>query len=152
MLVTYAYGLTFKTEKVITKNDIITMCNLLNNRNEYSDLCKFEPENISEGGIGFKFNDVEKNWYKSVRLCVGDNGSRGGWYWISNVSLLEWVGNNDMIFDKQNIFTIFLKSFNGAPLFTIKELEIWEECFGQIDIIRVGKYPSKESLITEINT
>ena len=26
---TYCNGLTFKTEKVITKNDIITMCNLL---------------------------------------------------------------------------------------------------------------------------
>ena len=107
MLITYVHGLTFKTKRIITKNDIITMCNLLNSRDEYSNLCKFEPENISEGGIVFKFNDLEKNWYKSVRLCVGDNGSRGQWYWIYNLSLSDWVGNNDMIFDKQNKFTIF---------------------------------------------
>jgi len=151
MLITYIHGLTFKTKRIITKNDIITMCNLLNSRDEYSNLCKFEPENISEGGIVFKFNDLEKNWYKSVRLCVGDNGSRGQWYWIYNLSLSDWVGNNDMIFDKQNKFTIFLKSFNGAPVFTIEELKVWEECFSQIDIIKVGKFPSKKSLIMGVN-
>ena len=43
---------------------------------------------------------------------------------------------------------MFLKSFNGAPLFTLEELKIWEECFNQIGIVKVAKYPTKKSLIT----
>jgi len=63
----------------------------------------------------------------------------------------EWSENNDIIFDENNFFTIFLKSFHGAPLFTIDELKVWEECFNQIGIINVGKYPSKKSLIFKKN-
>ena len=147
---TYADGLTLKTERIITKHDIITMCNLLNNKDEYSNLCKFEPEGICEGGILFKFNDnLDNNWYKSVRLCVNNGYSQGKWPWVDNNYLSEWYESNDIIFDKNNKFTLFLKSFRGAPLFTIEELKIWEDCFNQIGIINVGKYPSKKSLITK---
>jgi hypothetical protein len=50
-----------------------------------------------------------------------------------------------------------LKSFHGAPLFTIDKLKVWEECFNQIGIgigigiVNVGKYPSKKSLIFKKN-
>ena len=147
---TYAIVLTLKTKKIITKNDIITICKLLNSKDEYSNLCEFQPEGISEGGILFKFKDnLDKKWYKSVRLCVNCNVSRGKWYFINDNCISEWTGNNDIIFDKNNKFTLFLKSFNGAPLFTLEELKIWEECFNQIGIIKVGKYPSKKSLIID---
>ena len=143
---TYTCGLTLKTERIITKDDIITMCKLLNSKDAYSNLCEFQPERISEGGIIFRFNNLNNKWYKSVRLCVGRNESKGKWYLIDDNCLSEWSGNNDIIFDKNNIFTLFLKSFDGAPLFTIEELEIWEECFNQIGIVNVGKYPTKKSL------
>lgn len=140
-------GLTLKTEKIITKNDIINMCNLLNNKDEYSNLCEFEPEGISEGGILFKFKDSNKKWYKSVRLCVNNGYSKGKWYWVSDNYLPEWSESNDIIFNKNEQFTIYLKSFYGAPLFTIEELKIWEECFNQIGITKIGKYPTKKSLM-----
>ena len=144
---TYTRGLTLKTERIITKDDIITMCKLLNNNDEYSNLCEFQPEGITEGGILFKFKDnLDNKWYKSVRLCVGNEGK---WYWITPNVMSEWLGNNDIIFNKNNKFTLFLKSFYGAPLFTLDELKIWEKCFNQIGIIKVGKYPSKKSLIIE---
>lgn len=144
---TYAKGLSLKTERIITKNDIITMCNLLNSNCEYSNLCEFIPEGITEGGILYKFKDgFDKKWYKSVRLCVNHNQG-GNWDWIDENVMHEWCGNNDIIFQKNTQFTIFLKSFNGAPLFTIDELLIWEECFKQIGIVKVGKYPSKASLM-----
>lgn len=146
---TYTYGLTLKTERIITKDDIITMCKLLNSKDKYSNLCEFQPEAISEGGIVFKFNNLDNKWYKSVRLCVGWYPSKGNWYLINDNCLSEWSGNNDIIFDKNNEFTLFLKSFHGAPLFTIEELEIWEECFNQIGIVNVGKYLSKKSLKTK---
>jgi hypothetical protein len=146
-MVTYTIGLRLKTERIITKKDIITMCNLLNSNNEYSNLCEFKPEGITEGGIVFKFKDnFDKNWYKSVRLCVNSGDSKGKWYWINENVISEWSDNNDIIFHKNTKFIIFLKSFYGAPLFTLDEIKIWEECFNQIGIVKVGKYPSKKSL------
>ena len=146
-MTTNTIGLTLKTEKIITKNDIINMCNLLNNKDEYSNLCKFEPEGISEGGILFKFKDANEKWYKSVRLCVNNGYSQGKWYWVSDNYFPEWSESNDIIFNKNEQFTLYLKSFHGAPLFTIEELKIWEECFNQIGITRIGKYPTKKSLM-----
>jgi hypothetical protein len=143
-MTTYTIGLTLKTERIITKDDIITMCKLLNSKDEYSNLCEFQPEGINGGGILFKFKN--NKWYKSVRLCL--NNGVGEWYWVNDNYLSEWAGNNDIIIDKNNKFTLFLKSFYGAPLFTIEELKIWESCFNQIGIIKIGKYPSKKSLIT----
>ena len=153
---TYTNGLELKTERIITKDDIITMCQLLNSRDEYSNLCEFEPEAISEGGILFKFKDNLENankykWYKSVRLCVNHMYSRGTWYLINRTNVIsEWTGNNDIIFDKDNRFGLYLKSFHGAPIFTVDELKIWEECFSRIGIVNVGKYPTKKSLKTRV--
>lgn len=157
---TYTDGLTFKTEKVITKNDIINLCKLLNNREEYINICEFKPEDITEGGIVFKFkNALNEKWYKSVRLCVysgiskakGYNiCSKGNWYLINENVMNEWNENNDIIFHANIKFPTVLKSFNGAPVFTLEELKIWEECFNQIGIKKIGKYPTKKSLITEL--
>lgn len=147
---TYTTGLTLKTEKIITKKDIIYMCNLLNSKDEYVNLCTFEPECITEGGIVFKFNDkTNDKWYKTVRLCV--YAGKGKWYWVNENVMAEWSENNDVIFYNNKKFTIVLKSFNGAPLFTLEELKLWEDCFNQIGIIRVGKYPSKKSLISTMS-
>jgi hypothetical protein len=44
---TYKYGHHLKTERIITKNNIIIMCNLLNSKIIYSNLCKFQPEEIT---------------------------------------------------------------------------------------------------------
>lgn len=146
-IMTYTRGFTIKTNNNITKDDIITMCKLLNSKNEYSNLCEFQPQNIEEGGILFKFKDnFDNKWYKSVRLGIYDK-NKGKWYKINNNYFTEWIGNNDIIFNKNNKFTLFLKSFNGAPVFTLKELKLWVECFNQIGIVKVGKYPSKKSLI-----
>lgn len=146
-MTTYTSGFRLKTERIITKNDIITMCHLLNNNNEYSSLCEFKPEGICGGGIVFKFkHDADQKWYKSVRLCVNSAGTRGNWYWINDNVMSEWSENNDIIFHKNSKFIIILKSFSGAPVFTIDELKIWEACFNQIGIVKVGKYPSKKSL------
>jgi hypothetical protein len=153
---TYTEGLTFKCTKDITKNDIVLLCDLLTER--YNGLCTFQPEGIAEGGIKFVFNaDYARNWYKSVRLHVTGAfqyaTANGRWYWIDDNCMMEWKNSDDLIFREKNIrgqqtrFSTFLKSFYGAPVFTIQELEIWEDCFSQIGIRKVGKYPAKKSLI-----
>lgn len=149
MLSTCCSGIKFKTEKIITKHDIITMCNLLKNRDEYSNLCSFEPEPITEGGIVFKFKN-NSEWYKSVRLCVYSVVSYSGkyhqWDWINANVMTEWLENYDVVFNKGYKFDTCIYSFHGAPVFTSDELKLWEECFNQIGIKKVGKYPSKKKL------
>jgi hypothetical protein len=152
---TYTSGFNVKCEKNITKDDIVNMCNLLSNTDKYFNLCEFKPEGISEGGIIYEFknsydkNSHDKKPYKSVRFSLNDGGSRRNWGWINENVMNEWAENNDIIFNQNDKFTIFLKSLYGAPLFTIDELEIWEKCFNQIGIVKVGKYPSKKSLISK---
>ena len=145
---TYSSGLTFKTEKIITKNDIINLCKSLNNNAEYSDICYFEPEAITEGGLIFKFKE-NPDWYKSIRIHVDCQGD-GKWYQINENVIDEWTDNNDIIFNNKTKFSTFLKSFRGAPPFTIKELKIMEGSFSDIGIKRTGKYPTKKSLITDL--
>ncbi len=140
---TYTTGYSLKSIKNITKNDIITMCNLLNNAMpDY----KFEPEPIIEGGICYKFYNKNK-WYKTVRLNFqrgGDGGDWGGsWPHINKNVMKEWVNNSDILLPENRKITTFLKSFYGAPSFTTEELKIWEKCFDQIGLIIVGRYPTE---------
>ena len=48
--------------------------------------------------------------------------------WINDNVMTEWLDNNDIIFNKNSKFTIFLKSFHGSPLFTLDELKICAKC------------------------
>ena len=150
-MITYTCGFTIKAERNVTKNDIITMCNLLNGKDEYSKLCDFIPEGITEGGILFRFNEeCDKKWYKSVRFSGVDYrkvvGEWGNWDWVTENVMTDWYGNNDLVFPANIKITIFLKSFHGAPLFTLEELKIWDECFTQIGFKKIGKYPTQKNL------
>tara|TARA_B110000967_G_C18326969_1_gene290203 strand:- start:27 stop:320 length:294 start_codon:yes stop_codon:yes gene_type:complete len=62
------------------------------------------------------------------------------------VVMSEWLENTDIIFAAKTKFYIYLKHLDGAPPFTIDELQIWEKCFNQIGVEKVGKYPSKREL------
>ena len=138
MYYTYTSGLTLKAEKDVTKKDILCICEMLSSHPEYNASCHFEPERISEGGIIYKFNDTN-GWYKSIRFR---NGAK--WPWIKDIE--EWIDSSDIIFDANTEFTMLLKSFHGAPVFTHDELEIWENILNTIGIKRIGKYPSKKYL------
>ena len=138
---TYTPGFYVTNDKNITKHDIITLCGLLNNDPFYANLCTFEPEPITEGGIVFKFSNPM--WYKTMRFRPRRDGVR--WPWINANVMTEWFENQDVVIHKKNTFETYLKSFRGAPSFTIEELKIWETCLNQIGI-RVGTYPTKKML------
>ena len=112
--------------------------------------------------VDFREPSTIGDWQHSVILNADKNASFLEKYILCSVNLINIdkdkkipkflqgiTYQDDIIFDKNNKFTLFLKSFSGAPLFTLEELKIWEECFNQIGIIKVGKYPSKKSLITK---
>jgi hypothetical protein len=132
------YNGYFKSNKDITKNDIITLCNLLNNNPYYTGLCQFTPERISEGGIKFNFIN-EPLFCKTVRLCVSSGAAGGKWPWINDNVMTDWIGNGDIILGINKIIHIKHKTSLEAPLFTKIELRIWEECFSQVGLIKARK-------------
>jgi hypothetical protein len=138
---TYTNGLTFITKKDITQNNIITLCNLLNNHELFNGLCTFEPEPITEGGIIFKYINGEQEWYKSMRLGL----SGKDWPWICN-PMVSWLNNNNIIIKKDIRIYTYLKSFRNAPVFTQDELRAIEECFNKIDVYRVSRMVGKARL------
>lgn len=140
---THTQGFELRCERNITKGDMVDLCRLLNdeyknNRNHAA--CTFEPEPISEGGIQYKFSPNNSTYSKSVRF----SGAR--WPWINDNVMLEWDRNEDVVFAQGTEFTIFLKSSDGAPLFTLPELKKWAECFERLGMKKKGRYPSKKSL------
>lgn len=139
-------GFKIKSQKIITKNDIINICELLNQEEFYKNICTFEPEPISEGGIIFKFINSPIEWYKSMRIYFAKEYSGGDLGIVKKDVMNEWKNNNDIIMNEKNIIKTYLKSFRNAPRFTQDELKIWESCFNKVGFIRVGKYPSKKNL------
>ena len=143
--------------KDIIKNEIDIMCKLLNNRNEYKNICIFEPENIIEskillnsiykcnydsdedeeednlieGAIIYKFIK-NKEWYKTIRISIY-SGDISELVWKYNNSMIEWSDNSDEVVNKNRNMKLFLKVSNGAPVFTEEELKIWEECYNKIN-------------------
>jgi len=140
---TYTSGLSFKTKKDITQNDIITLCNLLNNHELFNNICTFEPEPITEGGIIFKYINGDQEWYKSMRL-----GLDGKDWPLSSINnpMVNWLNNNDIIINKDVRFNTYLKSFRNTPVFTQEELKVIEECFNKINVYRVSRMVGKARL------
>jgi hypothetical protein len=129
---TYTHWVTFETKKNITKNDFVIICKKLENR---SNDVSFEPERITEGGILFKPTD--NIGYKTVRFCR--SSYHRSWPLINDDYLSEWTGSNDVLFKQNEEWPTILKSFYGAPPFTIEELKILVECFNEIGIV-ISKY------------
>ena len=94
--ITYTSGYTLIAQKDITKHDIITLCNLLNE--EYKEACTFTPEAISEGGVKYKFIDGGSA-YKSVRLGLRYSYK---WPWVNTSSVMtDWEHSEDIIVKKE---------------------------------------------------
>ena len=52
---TYTCGYAIQMNEDVTKNDFVVLCELLNEHSIFKDICTFEPEPITEGGIIFRF-------------------------------------------------------------------------------------------------
>lgn len=70
----------------------------------------------------------------------------GEWPWVDENTMTEWKNDNNVLLKEKHIIQTFLKSFDGAPPFTIDELKIWEYCFKKIGLEVKGKYPTKKEL------
>ena len=149
---TYTNGPTYTCQRNISKKDFIGICDML--QKKIGDGSTFKPEGISEGGIEVNAPNNTPSGYKSLRLGVSRNGSSGKWYWVDRDTVMEeWSSNDDMVFYKNNTFTVFLKSLYGAPHFTLEELKVWDECFQEYGMSLVNddehEYPTARKLKLE---
>ena len=153
---TYTDIFDIRALRNITKGDFVALCKLLavKYENKQENKYSFRPEPITEGGIEFMFNSEEakiNKWYKTVRFSRGPN-RKFDWPWLKGDEIITWEDSNEIIVRQDERFGLFLKSFWGAPMFTIEELQLWEECLIQVGFERKVKYPSKKKLVSHVNT
>jgi len=111
----------------------------------YKGICTFEPEPITEGGIVYRFNETHltpdgKPWFKTVRIRYDE------WHKVDSNVMTEWENDAEVLIDNATKVYTFLKSFRGAPVFTRKELKVWEEGFMDIGLERKGKIPTNKDM------
>ena len=141
-----------KATEVVLMKDIVRVCQKLSDSEAFQDTCSFTPEGITEGGIRchFKEGAAPEKAYKSVRLCVGQGTNRSKWPWVDKATAMtDYVDSEIRLFQENEKFTIILKAFYGAPAFTHEELMIWEQCFNEIGVVKIGGkkgFPSKKRL------
>jgi hypothetical protein len=162
MAETCAAGYKIATTTDFTKGNFVELCELLTekfNEKYESKEYSFEPEAITEGGIIFKsFPESDKciftcgnekrEKYKTMRIYF--NNTELGYPWINKDVMTKWKiapEKNDVIVKKGEFIGTSLKSQWGAPIWTIEELQIFEECFKKVGIIRCTSYPKEEDLI-----
>lgn len=58
---------------------------------------------------------------------------------VSKTVIEDWKDSDDILIPSGVLIGTFLKAFHGAPLYTQEELEIWNECFAEIGMIKKGK-------------
>tara|TARA_R110002020_G_scaffold272527_1_gene487645 strand:+ start:108 stop:623 length:516 start_codon:yes stop_codon:yes gene_type:complete len=154
--ITYCGGFDLKPKRIITKNDMVNICNDLNLI--FTDSL-FIPEPITEGGILFykqvPYIKDAKSPYKSMRF----GGARDTqWYAINDKEVMEtWKDNQDIIFtpyirNKRNSkISTFLKAFDGAKPWTQEELTIFKRVFFKNDIETTVRLPAKKRLSQKDN-
>ena len=139
-------GYDLQCMEEINNNHIQTLLELLAkdwevlySSNEYSFSLYWEP---TGSGIRIHFRGHEE-WFKVMQLNTL-------WY---NVTLKLWVSEN--LFTKNGLLTLqtgvvdslekgkiiytLLLSYNGAPLWTKDELELFEKCFNKINFLPLNK-------------
>lgn len=122
--------------------------------NAYNDPnLRFEPEHITEGGIVFRFNNIPY-FYKTVRFTNNEN-------WPAIEPDDVWENNNEIALSKKNmdnygevkskyVLRTCLKAFEGAPIFTVEELQIWENVFANFGLKRKGRKTPKKNLLCPV--
>lgn len=166
---TNCIGYTILAEKDIHIQDLIILCDRITFRlnknyfkkNNERDFNKYDirPELIYEGGlIWYKFPgvirdmdkeiDISKHEYKTMRFNLNEN------YPLLDKEYKkcrkQLIGNTKKLLSRGHSIKTKLFAHNGAPKWTVEELELFEEEFGKIGL-RVIKETYPLPCIEEYN-
>ena len=125
-----------RTYRDITKDDIMKLCELVNDDIEFNSICEFDINNDScnDGRILYKYIktnsysdsfEVDKRWNRKMLkfLKVGNCGWNTNWPVFTNKE--DWIGNNDIVCRNKQLIDIHFDSYYEAQKFTSKEINIW---------------------------
>ena len=120
----------------LTNKDIVTLCD------EYSRLLGYDVEPLSkcEGGLLLK---NPGNGYKCITFACNME-----WPWLNGDELEKWRGSDTfVVVEGYGEIETVLKAYDGAPIWTIDELNKLEQALTVIECKRVGRMVRKESLV-----
>lgn len=156
ILNTYCGGFKLNFKENITKKQYIELCqkisNKLNNLYELPiDTIKILPEAVTEGGMVFQKGNSQYNiGYKTMRHSFTElkQSNRKNLHWprIDDSTCDEWVTSDEILIFAASECNTFLKAFKDASAWTLKELEIFKECFEEYEV-KVTKIPKAKDLI-----
>jgi hypothetical protein len=114
-------------QRDITRKDFISICKELQ--------CTIEP--ITGGGFLQMDNEAG---YKTIRINVQ------GFPWITPSTMEEWENDETILISVGTKSNTFLKAYDGAPAWSIGELEYYKEVLEK-NGIKCTKMPTARSLI-----
>lgn len=126
-IATYTKGFHLKFTKSITRKEFIIICKTLNSK----------PEQITGGGLLQMDNE---HGYKTIRFHLDH------FPWVSSTIMNEWENDETTLICNGTILYTTLKAFEGAPAWTVQELQHYKEVFEHFGI-NCKKMPSARSLI-----
>jgi hypothetical protein len=131
---TYTDGFNVKVTLPITKDSMISLCRALEQR--FGDGNVFKPEGIGGGFILWADwpGKKDKKDYKCMRLM-----SNNSWPWVHMDCMTTWVNSEDIVIAK-GAYDTFLKAFQNAPAWTLKELNVFKICLEERGF-KVGRMP-----------
>lgn len=156
---TYTAGPNLYFTSSIKKSDYIKICGLISQ--ELSELPEHDqvavvPEPITEGGFKFVSGDygsmtgeLDGKIYKTMRHFISSRPECiSGYQWprISYRTVDEWRDSNEYIIPQGYYATTYLKAFNGAPAWTLLELQVIAGVLARFGV-EVSKMPSAKSLV-----
>ena len=141
----YTDAFIIKATRHITKADFAMLFNTLNVRGYNVTPCDYD-----EGGLKYITEKGDKTVRFSYCYCKKHEKRTDGLLYNmpndENINIEEWASDNTIVIPKDCKKRLFLKVRWGAPRFTWEELNHLEECFNIIDVIRVGRFPSRRKL------
>lgn len=155
---TYASGFKFTTTIPVTKREYISMCEEISEGlnklyNDEALRVKIVPEPITEGGMLFTWVNAaaDDTGYKTMRHAVMTDRGRRCWEHIGATTYETWKvsDDSDILFPARVSCLPCLKTFCGAPAWTLDELCIFKTVFEKYGM-KCVKMPQARSLVTPV--
>ena len=134
----YNNGPIFKTGRIITKRDIVNLCDHLGSLEYFrSKGISFKPEEICEGGIVYVFPENYRRLYKTIRFTKDSEYRKFDW---PKVEVDLWKDSDEPLFSCGEIIPTYLKAFHGAPFFDMSEINVISDAFSEYSIYKHKKF------------
>lgn len=149
---TYTSGYVLRVKRDVTMADMWETCAML--ATVFGDGYEFRPEPITEGGImctNWPGKETAPSAYKTMRLR-NLNGVHclTKWPRFDPAQAEEtWKNNTGPLYAKDSVVSTFLKAFEGAPKWTVDELEKFALCLHTCCGLEVRRFGRQRGCVSK---